>query len=119
MKHLFVTLAVLLCVAAGSSASAQTVSGTATWTPNPVSNNVVQYTLQLNALTPVVVLPAACTATTCTQAIAAIPFGSNTVTLIAQNTGLNGALQSSPPTVLTFSLNAVPIAVLGLKITVP
>jgi hypothetical protein len=110
----------VLALSASRVASAQTVSGTAAWAPNPTTDHVVQYTVQLNAGTPVVVLPAACTATRCTSVVPAIPVGVNTLTLVAQNVGITGgALQSSPPAVLTFTLNVAPVTVLGVAVTVP
>ncbi len=113
-------LLVLVMVFVPALLSAQTVSGTASWNPNPASDNVVQYTLQLNALPPVIVPLSACTATTCTQIVPAIPFGSNTLTLIAQNAAITGgAMQSSTPAIKTFTVNTKPVTVLGVTVTVP
>ena len=96
------------------------MSGTATWGPNPITENVVQYTVQLNALPAVVVLPASCTASVCTQTLPSIPLAANTLTLTAQNEVITGGpLQSGPPTVLSFTINAKPVTILVLHVTVP
>jgi hypothetical protein len=117
MKRLLLALVMIF---APALLSAQTVSGTATWTPNPSTDNVVQYTIQLNALPPVIVLPVACTPAPCKQALPAIPFGTNTLTLTAQNVAVSGgALQSSLPATLTFTVNTRPVTVLGVGVTVP
>ena len=119
MKKALICVGLFLVMSQNGIAQA-TVAGHATWNPNPATDNVVQYTVQLNTGTPVVVLPTACTATLCSQAIPAIPLGANTITLIAQNVAITGgSLQSSTPTVLAFTVNTKPVTVLGVGVTIP
>src|SRR5271154_5947570 len=111
MKRILFTLALLFLIS--GKASAQTIPVTASWNPNAAAQNVTQYTIQMDATTPVIVLPAACTATTCSAPIFQVGFGSHTVTLTAQNVSITGSttLQSSPAATMTFSVNAVPLTV--------
>ena len=99
-----------------TSAQAQTPATVhASWTPNPATDNVTQYSLTLDAGTPVVILASACSATLCPAAALAVTvptFGSHTVSLVAQNLKLTTdptSIQSGPATTITFTLAAAPI----------
>ena len=90
----------------------------ATWTPNPSTDNIVQYQVTLDIAAPITVLPTVCT-TICSQILTVPAFGSHTISLVAQNLKLSTdptSLQSSTPTTITFTLGAMPTVVAGLKV---
>lgn len=113
-KALFVlSLLALSAIPAGAQLPA-TVH--ATWTPNPVSDNVLQYALTLDsATTPLIVLASACNTTQCPTtplAITVSTFGLHTVSLVAQNLALSGvptSIQSGPAATASFTLAAAPV----------
>ncbi len=108
MKRMFLVSMFLLLFAARSHA--QTVTLTASWDPNPATDNVVNYVLQLDAATPVNVLPSVCTPTTCVQTFAVVT-GNHTITLVAQNLLVDTdptSLQSSAPASVTFKVSNTP-----------
>jgi hypothetical protein len=88
------------------------------WTPNPVSDNVTQYTVTLDLAAAIVVLPTVCSPTLCVTQVTVPTFGLHTVNLVAQNLAFDGVtLQSSMPAVVSFTLAAAPVVVAGLKVT--
>jgi len=113
-KALFV--AVFLVFSASSINGQVPATVHATWTPNPATDNVIQYTIVLDTAAPIVLLSSACTVALCSQALTVPTFGVHNVILTAQNQGLSG-LQSSLPATVSFTLGAAPSVVTGLKIT--
>ena len=86
-------------------------AATATWNPNPATDNVIDYQLTLDAGTPLTLLATACSATTCSQAISLTAFGSHTVSVVARNLSLSTdptSLQASLPTSVMVILNRAP-----------
>ena len=92
----------------------------ALWTPNPASDNVVQYLLTVDVAAPVVVLSSTCSATQCGPTLLTVgAFGLHTVSIVAQNLKLSTdptSLQSGPALNLTFTLGAIPAVVAGGRI---
>ena len=100
---------------------AQTVPATVhpQWTPNPASENVVQYVITLDGINPVTVLASACSATLCSAAVSVPAFGSHVSSLIAQNLLISTdptSVQSSLPATLTWSLNQTGTRPTGLTV---
>ena len=95
----------------------------ATWSPNPTTDNVVQYTVSVDAGTPIIVLASSCSATQCPTApllLTVGAFGAHTVTIAAQNLKLSTdptSFQSGPALSVSFTLGAVPSVVVAGKIT--
>lgn len=125
-RSLIATMLIGAVVLSGASRKknviyAQSVPYTAThtWNPNPASENVVSYTVQLDGATPVVVLASACTPTQCSTTISVPTFGAHTITDFATNQtltgdpGVIGTPQNGPTASLNFSLNQKPGAVSG------
>ena len=86
-------------------------AATATWNPNAVADNVIDYQVTLDAGTPLTMLASACSATVCSQAISLTAFGSHTVSVVARNLALSTdptSLQASPATTVTVILNRAP-----------
>jgi len=89
---------------------------TASWAPNPASDNVLDYQVTLDGGASVTVLASACTATRCSTAISVGGFGAHTAVLVARNRGLStdpADVQSGPAVSLAFVLSAAPGAVSG------
>lgn len=81
---------------------------TATWTPNPASDNVISYKLALDAAAPAVVQTTACTVTLCTTTLTVVSFGAHVASLRATNLKVSSnpaSQQDSPPLNLSFTLN--------------
>ena len=101
---------------------AQTVPAVkhAAWTPNAAGDNVISYSVTLDAGTAQTVLPASCTATLCTATITIPTFGAHAVTVVATNLALStdpASLQNSPPATVAFTLNAAPKTASGATVT--
>lgn len=108
-------LLVVLVLAAQSLTAQVPATVHTSWTPNPVTDNVVQYSLTLDTATPIIILASTCSATLCpaTPLALTVPtFGLHTATLVAQNLELSGvptSLQSGPASTVTFTLAAAPV----------
>jgi hypothetical protein len=91
------------------------------WNPNPASDNVTQYQVQLDTGAVVVVLPTVCTATLCTSPAISVPaFGAHIVKLTAGNLRLSAdptSLQFGPTVTLAFTVNPMPNAIVGGTVT--
>jgi hypothetical protein len=117
-KVLLFTFAAVVLLARTSSAQVPATVH-ASWTPNPASDTVTQYSVVLDTAAPVVTLPAVCSATVCSQALTVPTFGLHTVTVRAQNLMFAAdptSLQSGPPLSVSFTLATAPVVVTGLKI---
>jgi hypothetical protein len=92
----------------------------AVWNPNPVSDNVVQYLLTVDAAVPVVVPASSCSVTSCGPTLLTVgAFGLHTVTIVAQNLKLSTdptSLQSGPALSIPFTLGAIPVVVANGKV---
>ena len=115
-------LALALALVAFGDVHAQ-VPGTvhASWNPNPAADAVTQYQVAVDGGAPAIVLPTACTVTTClSSAVPVATFGQHNITLAACNQKIDvdpTSLQCGPALALTFKLGALPVIVAGGKIT--
>lgn len=95
----------------------------AAWNPNPAADNVVQYQLTLDSATPIIVLPATCSATQCPSAPLAVTvptFGLHSLSIVACNLFISGdpaSIQCGPPDTISFTLAIAPVVVAGGKVT--
>ena len=92
----------------------------ATWTPNPTTDNVVDYIVSVDGVAAATVLASACSATVCPAApgqLLTIPtFGLHSVSVVAQNLKLSTdptSLQSGPADTIAFTLGSIPVVVSG------
>ena len=110
MKKVFLTIAFLALAANAKAQVPATVH--ATWTPNPATDNVTQYSATVDTGTPIIVPLTACTALLCTQQLTIPTFGVHTISLVAQNLKLSTdptSIQSGPASTVTFTLAAAPV----------
>ena len=117
-KVLFVLVLVLLT---SSVARAQSTA-TASWNPNPATDNVVQYRMVVDNNAPITILPTACSATICTFGLTGVTAGvAHTVSLTAWNATITGGtvLQSSLPSTASFTINNKPVVITSITFSVP
>jgi hypothetical protein len=92
---------------------------TASWNPNPATENVTSYILTLDTGSSVTVSAASCSATACSSPLSVAAFGNHTYTVAAVNTnlsggaGVTGSPQTGASTSLAFTLNPRPSAPAG------
>lgn len=92
---------------------------TATWTPNPASDNVVSYKIGVDAIAPAVVPVTACTPSLCTTTITVPSFGAHVASLRATNLKVStnpASLQDSLPLNVNFTLNQTATMPAGLGV---
>ena len=109
MRRVCLVLVLILCPVL-TFAQVANITVKVQWSPNPAADAVTQYTLVVDSGAPLVVLPAACTATVCEQAVT-LSFASHTFSLTATN-----AWGTSPPATATVNLS-IPGAPGNLQIT--
>ena len=108
------------CQASGLIVYAQALPyvATATWPPNPATDNVLEYRLTLDGGVPVVIPASACAAT-CTSPLSVPAFGAHTAALTAWNRRISTdptSLQSSGPSSTLFTLTPAPGPAGGLTV---
>lgn len=109
-RLLIVLLVCLLWSSANAIAQVSNITVKVQWDPRPAGEAVTQYTLVVDSGAPLVVLPAACTATVCEQVVT-VAFASHTFSLAATNQWGTG------PSSTTTSNLSIPGAVVNMRVT--